>query len=297
METPKEYYYTYYSYEEWGRGYFGSRKCYCFPKEDVKYLGSSKDKTFKPKYKIILKDDYATREEAYADEIILQEYYKVVENPHFANRCYQTTTRFYVPTEQARENVKKSHQTQRELGIGVHGLSKEEWIERNREINKKSKELGIGFYGFTKEQRSEISKKGGKVGGNKTYELGVGIHGLTPEQVTKNCKKGGKKGGKKSYELGVGIHGQTKEQRKESGRKGGSIGGKIVGKRAKELGLGIFSLTKEEKVEIGKKSAKIINAQRWECCETGYISTAAGVVSYQKARGIDTSKTNRRRIS
>jgi hypothetical protein len=24
METPKEYYYTYYSYEEYGRGYFGS---------------------------------------------------------------------------------------------------------------------------------------------------------------------------------------------------------------------------------------------------------------------------------
>jgi hypothetical protein len=40
METPKEYYYTYYSYEEWGRGYFGSRKCYCLPEKDVNYLGS-----------------------------------------------------------------------------------------------------------------------------------------------------------------------------------------------------------------------------------------------------------------
>lgn len=95
METPKEYYYTYYSYEEWGRGYFGSRKCYCLPEKDTKYLGSSKDKTFKPKYKIILKDDYATREEALADEIILQQYYKVVENPHFANKAYQTSTKFY----------------------------------------------------------------------------------------------------------------------------------------------------------------------------------------------------------
>jgi len=94
METPKEYYYTYYSYEEWGRGYFGSRKCKCLPEQDVKYLGSSKDRTFKPKYKIILKDDYATREEAYADEIILQKYYKVIENPHFANMAYQTSTGF-----------------------------------------------------------------------------------------------------------------------------------------------------------------------------------------------------------
>lgn len=94
MKTLKEYYYTYYSYEEWGRGYFGSRKCYCPPEEDVKYFGSSKDNNFKPTQKIILKDDYATREEAYADEIILQQYYKVVENQHFANRAYQTSTGF-----------------------------------------------------------------------------------------------------------------------------------------------------------------------------------------------------------
>ena len=89
------YYYTYYSYEEWGKGYIGSRGCKCLPEEDTNYLGSSKDKTFKPKHKIILKSDYVTREEAYADEIILQEYYKVVENPHFVNKSYQTSTKFY----------------------------------------------------------------------------------------------------------------------------------------------------------------------------------------------------------
>ena len=89
-----EYYYTYYSYEEWGRGYFGSRRCKCLPEKDIKYFGSHTDKTFKPTQKIILKSDYATREEAYADEIILQEYYKVVENSHFANRAYQTSTSF-----------------------------------------------------------------------------------------------------------------------------------------------------------------------------------------------------------
>jgi len=89
-----EYHYVYYSYEEWGRGYFGSRTCRCLPEEDVKYFGSFRDKTFKPIQKIILKDDYATREEAYIDEIILQQYYKVTENPHFANRAYQTSTGF-----------------------------------------------------------------------------------------------------------------------------------------------------------------------------------------------------------
>jgi hypothetical protein len=90
----KEYHYVYYSYEEYGRGYFGSRTCKCLPEEDIKYFGSFKDKSFKPTQKIILKDDYTTREEAYVDEIVLQEYYEVVENPHFANRAYQTSTGF-----------------------------------------------------------------------------------------------------------------------------------------------------------------------------------------------------------
>jgi hypothetical protein len=89
-----EYHYVYYSYEEYGKGYIGSRTCKCFPTEDVNYFGSFKDKSFKPTQKIILKDDYSTREEAYIDEIILQEYYRVVKNPHFANRAYQTSTGF-----------------------------------------------------------------------------------------------------------------------------------------------------------------------------------------------------------
>ena len=76
------------------RSYFGSRTCKGSPEEDVKYFGSFYDKNFKPTQKIILKSDYLTREEAYVDEIILQEYYKVVENPHFANRAYQTSTGF-----------------------------------------------------------------------------------------------------------------------------------------------------------------------------------------------------------
>lgn len=113
METPKEYHYVYYSYEEWGMGYIGSRTCKCLPEKDVKYFGSFKDKNFKPTQKIILKDDYVTREEAYADEIILQEYYKVVENQHFANRAYQTTTKFNTlglfPSNETRKKLSKSH--------------------------------------------------------------------------------------------------------------------------------------------------------------------------------------------
>ena len=90
----KKYHYTYYSYEEWGMGYFGSRSCDCLPEEDINYFGSFRDKTFHPTQKIILKDDYQTREETIVDEIILHQFYEVGKNPHFANRAKQTSKKF-----------------------------------------------------------------------------------------------------------------------------------------------------------------------------------------------------------
>jgi len=181
METLKEYYYTYYSYEEWGRGYFGSRGCYCLPKEDINYFGSFKDKTFKPKYKIILKDDYATREEAYADEIILQEYYKVVENPHFANKAYQNSTKFYVPREQAIEYAKKGGLKNKENRTGFCGRTP----EKMREDGIKNYERGLGIHALTKEQKSEAGKKGGL----KNKENGAGICGIPLKQRSETTTK------------------------------------------------------------------------------------------------------------
>ena len=87
------YHYVYYSYENWGRGYIGSRSCSCIPKKDNGYFGSFYDKTFKPSNKIIL-EIYKTREEALNSEIILHDFYKVDLNPHFANKARQTTTKF-----------------------------------------------------------------------------------------------------------------------------------------------------------------------------------------------------------
>ena len=79
------------------------------------------------------------------------------------------------------------------------------------------------------------------------------------------------------------------------------MGGKIAGRIVKDEKKGIFGLTEEQRKENsilgGIAACKIINSQRWECCETGYVSTAAGIVVYQRARGIDTSKNNRRRIA
>jgi len=155
METPKEYYYTYYSYEEWGRGYFGSRGCKCLPEEDINYFGSFYDKTFKPTQKIILKSDYATREEAYADEIILQQYYKVAENPHFANRAYQTSTKFYVSKEQA----KKGDKTRKKLGLGLYALTEEQLNQRCKKSLETRKKLGLGIFGFTTDYQKKKELK------------------------------------------------------------------------------------------------------------------------------------------
>jgi general stress protein YciG len=254
METPKEYYYTYYSYEEWGRGYFGSRGCKCLPEEDVKYFGSSKDKTFKPKHKIILKSDYATRAEAYTDEIILQEYYKVVENPHFANKSYQTSTKFYLPTE-------------------------------------KAKELGVGFYSLTPEQRIENGKKGGSKGGKVQYENKIGIHGLSFEERSRRSKEIGLK--HKENKTGICGRSKEKmsEDGRKAGKKAVEINKKNGTsfwdtKLQSELGKRGGSIS-------GKKNAKILNSQKWMCTETGFITNPGSLSRYQRARGIDTSKRER----
>ena len=201
----KEYHYVYYSYEEYGRGYIGSRSCKCLPEEDINYFGSFCDKTFKPTQKIILKDDYATREEAYADEIILQQYYKVAENPHFANRAYQTSTKFYVSKEQA----KKGDKTRKKLGLGLYALTEEQLNQRCKKSLETRKKLGLGIFGFTPEQRHENAKNAAKYGGKKAKELGVGIHGLSKEQRVEVARKSGYK----TKELGVGIHGLSKYQK------------------------------------------------------------------------------------
>jgi len=127
------------------------------------------------------------------------------------------------------------------------------------------------------------------------------------------CSRAGKKGGNKNKENGTGIFKISAEERKEISKKAGSIGGKITaekqkqnkicfynlefqsemgkrgGKKTKQLGLGIHSLTTQQRKEIGKRNS----SQRWICEETGFISNAAGVVRYQKAKNIDTSKRKR----
>jgi len=89
----QRFHYVYYSYESWGRGYIGVRSCYVKPESDKKYLGSFKDKSFKPTEKIIL-CKFETRKEAEQAEIKLHQFFQVAANPDFANRINSSTEGF-----------------------------------------------------------------------------------------------------------------------------------------------------------------------------------------------------------
>ena len=88
------YHYTYMSIDPVdGRRYIGSRSCRCLPKEDTKYFGSYRDKSFKPQEKIILKT-FSSRKEAFKHEIYLHFVLDVAVSNKFANRARVTTTGF-----------------------------------------------------------------------------------------------------------------------------------------------------------------------------------------------------------
>ena len=191
---------------------------------------------------------------------------------------------------------KKGGKTSYENKVGIHGFTPEE----KKFYGRKSYDMGAGV--------AKVSKETLIQNGKTSYELKLGVHGRTKEQMSKD--------GKKSYEMGLGIHGLTLEQRIENGKRGGAKSGAITGKRhyeegtgifslspeeklevcsmggkkTKELGLGIYGLTPEQKSENGKRGGTISSTQRWECTETGYITTSGPLTAYQRAKGIDTSK-------
>ena len=135
------------------------------------------------------------------------------------------------------------------------------------------KENGTGIFGITPEERSEHSRKIGL----QHKENGTGIFSITPEERSGISRKAGLK----IKENGTGIFAKTPEERSEIGRKSGL--------KNKENATGICGMSKEQLSEIAKKT----NAQRWECLETGHISSPTGLTRHQKNRGIDTTKRKR----
>lgn len=105
------YHILYVSFEEsdGGRSYIGAHST-----NDLNdgYLGSFSDKTFQPTNKIIV-GFFKSREALIQAEIQFQRTFKVVENPEFANKSYQTSVRFCTAgatlSREHREKIKNSN--------------------------------------------------------------------------------------------------------------------------------------------------------------------------------------------
>jgi hypothetical protein len=104
---------VYLSFEETpnGRGYIGKHSS-VDPYDS--YYGSYKDTSFNPSGKIIL--EYAKTEEgALQAEVRWQKIFEVAEKPEFANRSYQTSSKFnydltgFKFSEESRGRMRKSH--------------------------------------------------------------------------------------------------------------------------------------------------------------------------------------------
>ena len=115
-----KHFYVYYSYEEFGRGYIGSRGCKCLPEDDSKYYGSFWDKTFNPTGKIILAE-FDNRRDAYDAEVVLHKFYDVVNNPHFANQSRALTSGFTTEGLSTFKGRKHSEETRRKIGEASKG--------------------------------------------------------------------------------------------------------------------------------------------------------------------------------
>jgi hypothetical protein len=151
-----KHFYVYYSYEEFGRGYIGSRGCKCLPEEDFKYYGSFWDKTFKPTQKIILAE-FDNRRDAYDAEVVLHKFYDVVNNPHFANQSRALTSGFTTEGRVAPNRGKKaSEETRRKIGAASKGRKHTEEYKKKKSLENIGEKNPMYGGTHTQEAREKI---------------------------------------------------------------------------------------------------------------------------------------------
>jgi general stress protein YciG len=155
-------------------------------------------------------------------------------------------------------------------GTGIFSLTKDQLKEIGKKRGEENFKNNIGFFAISKEERSEIGRKSGL----KNYQNGIGLASMPKEKLSNI----GKKRGEENKKNKVGIFGMSKEQMSENGKKSAL--------KNKQNKVGIFGMSKEQRQNTAKKT----NSQKWECLETGYITTSGPLAIYQKSKGIDVSK-------
>lgn len=143
------WHYTYYSYEEGGRGYIGKRTSSVPPESDP-YLGSFSDKTFKPTRKTVIAV-FDSAERACESEIALQVLFNVGKEEHFANKKIHSSPSFtnsrrkpnwknLRTTEEIME-IRRSANSLRKLEASMSQEYIAEWLPAIELINKDRRRL------------------------------------------------------------------------------------------------------------------------------------------------------------
>ena len=177
-----KYHYVYMMFYEDFTRYIGVRSCKESPKEDTKYIGSSK---YTPNDKILSKKIlgvYETRKQAEEAEIWLHSYYCVSANPNFNNKAMANTKGFNtlgvspankgVPMSEKQRKMLSMKAKKRTKGSGnpMYGKKhKKETIEKIRKTNKKRDKIyGNAFKGqkHTEKAKNKMREKSK----NKTNE-------------------------------------------------------------------------------------------------------------------------------
>jgi hypothetical protein len=192
-------------------------------------------------------------------------------------------------------------------GDGVSGrIITEEYrkkISASMTSEQRSQRSKKGHANMTSEQRSERSKKGqaSRTPERRSEIARIANASLTPEQRSESAKKGHAKiTTEQRREWGIKAQAnRTPEQRRESVKRGHET--LTPEQRSERSRKANATLTPEQRSERSRKAnasktpeqrreiARKANSIKFQCTETGHISNAGGLSSYQKARGIDTS--------
>ena len=256
-------YYVYYSYKQFGRGYIGYRKCpEGLTPETDNYLGSFRDKGFKPTEKIILFQNL-TKLEAMEIEIYLHNFYNIDKNDHFANKAKQTSLGFCCG------NTGKNHSVETKKKLSELKLG-----EKNPQYGKKCYNNGINhryfspdeeipkgyFLGFNEETKNKCSeaKKGEK---NPMFGCTGEKHpmfGQTHSEETRKKQSEANKGKPKSEEhkqklseANIGKkHSEERRKKQSEAQKGKNIGKKHSGETKKKQSEAKKSINSKKKIRV-----------------------------------------------